>query len=333
MRTYPHKSNYNPRPTSASQDMIVPQRQALGNTSQSLSNPSVLTADKTGDFEPSNKVGNYDYHFANLSVISPGVQRKPLVSSPGDRLEQEADTVADHIMKLDAGSGGAHPGTVQRMCSNCKKEEDEANNPPGQSISISAGTGTVARQAVEGQEEEDKPYQQMIFRTAAFSSPQTGAVNSTAGDLSPTNSGGEALAGETGKSMENMFGFDFSKVRIHRDAEAGTLSKQYSAKAFTYRNHIYFGQGMYNPENSEGKHLLAHELTHVVQQGHATKNNGIMRSQTTKKEPNISSADNQAAKSSVVQRAATWGAERFMRSTIWQMQHSALDRQVSLCQC
>ncbi len=80
---------------------------------------------------------------------------------------------------------------------------------------------------------------------------------------------GRAAPGGDSSEMENAFGYDFLGVRIHRDAEAGEISRQLSAPAFTHGGHIYFGKGMYDPAGSPGKRLLAHELTHVVQQGHA----------------------------------------------------------------
>ena len=69
--------------------------------------------------------------------------------------------------------------------------------------------------------------------------------------------------------MENAFGYDFSRVRIHRNDEAKVLSHQLGALAFTHGSDVYFGNNMYDPAGSSGKRLLAHELTHVVQQGHS----------------------------------------------------------------
>ncbi len=69
--------------------------------------------------------------------------------------------------------------------------------------------------------------------------------------------------------MESRFGADFSAVRIHRDSEADRLSRQIGARAFTHGTDIYFAAGHYAPERDEGRRLLAHELTHVVQQGGA----------------------------------------------------------------
>jgi Domain of unknown function (DUF4157) len=83
------------------------------------------------------------------------------------------------------------------------------------------------------------------------------------------NSPGEALPPHTRSTMESALGRDFSRVRIHRGAEAIALSRSLDALAFTHRNHVYFGRGMYDPSASPGQRLLAHELTHVAQQGYA----------------------------------------------------------------
>ncbi len=66
--------------------------------------------------------------------------------------------------------------------------------------------------------------------------------------------------------MEPRFGFDFSSVRIHADRQADTLNRDLSAEAFTYGRDVYFREGRYAPGTYEGRSLLAHELTHVIQQ-------------------------------------------------------------------
>ena len=67
--------------------------------------------------------------------------------------------------------------------------------------------------------------------------------------------------------MGKRFGADFNNVRIHTGNEANTLSQSVGAKAFTHRNHIYFASDQYQPSTADGQRLLAHELTHTIQQG------------------------------------------------------------------
>ena len=73
------------------------------------------------------------------------------------------------------------------------------------------------------------------------------------------------------QGMESAFNADFSRVQIHTGPTAVSLSNEIGAKAFTYQNHIFFNDGNYQPETQNGRFLLAHELTHTVQQGAAVK--------------------------------------------------------------
>ena len=77
---------------------------------------------------------------------------------------------------------------------------------------------------------------------------------------------GQPLAAGTRAFMEARFGCDFSKVRIHSDKQAAELAKVINAQAYTVGSNVVFGSGQYLPEAREGKRLIAHELSHVVQQ-------------------------------------------------------------------
>ena len=67
--------------------------------------------------------------------------------------------------------------------------------------------------------------------------------------------------------MNTSFGADFSDVRIHDNKESAKMNNAIQAQAFTHGKDIYFNEGKYNPQSSAGKKLLAHELTHTIQQG------------------------------------------------------------------
>ena len=84
-----------------------------------------------------------------------------------------------------------------------------------------------------------------------------------------SQSGGAPLRDDVRAFMEPRFSADFGNVRVHTDSRAAQLSEGLNARAFTVGNHIYFGRGEYSPNSSQGKELIAHELTHVVQQGGA----------------------------------------------------------------
>lgn len=84
--------------------------------------------------------------------------------------------------------------------------------------------------------------------------------------LSASKGKGFALPNDIKKELEGKMKANFENVRIHNDNEAITMTKELNALAFTHGNDIYFNEGMYNPNSDEGKKLLAHELTHVIQQ-------------------------------------------------------------------
>lgn len=77
---------------------------------------------------------------------------------------------------------------------------------------------------------------------------------------------GQPLSNDTSELMESRFNYDFSKVRLHTDTQANQSAQALKARAYTIQNDIVFGRGQYQPTTTEGKRLMAHELTHVVQQ-------------------------------------------------------------------
>lgn len=85
--------------------------------------------------------------------------------------------------------------------------------------------------------------------------------------LNSSKGGGSPLNENVQTQMESGFGTDFSNVRVHTDSNSVQMNKNLGAQAFTHGSDIYFNEGKYQPESNQGKHLLAHELTHTVQQG------------------------------------------------------------------
>ena len=98
--------------------------------------------------------------------------------------------------------------------------------------------------------------------------------------LAPGTAGGSPLPGPARAFFEPRFGHDFGGVRVHRDAEAARLNGSLGARAFAYGRALYFGAGQYQPASPAGRRLLAHELTHVVQQ-----RNGALRIQMAPDQP------------------------------------------------
>ena len=125
-----------------------------------------------------------------------------------------------------------------------------------------------------------------VSETAKLPRPAqyTGVVISNLGaPFKDSKDDGRPLPESVRVFFEPRFGYDFSHVRIHRDAQAAEMAQSLNARAFTVGREIVFGAGRYAPDMSSGKRLLAHELTHVIQQ----RSDGLVQrqavSQTTSK--------------------------------------------------
>jgi hypothetical protein len=97
--------------------------------------------------------------------------------------------------------------------------------------------------------------------------------------LNRARGGGSPLDNTFRAKVEPAIGADFSGVKVHTDAEADQLNRSIQAKAFTTGRDIFFRQGEYNPGSKQGQELLAHELTHVVQQSSNIGHTGIQRTE------------------------------------------------------
>jgi hypothetical protein len=168
------------------------------------------------------------------------IQAKLEVSSPGDPLEEEADRAAEAVMRMPDSS--APPG-IQRACAACEEDEE------------------VHRQALDEPEEEE-PVQAKA--AAGHAPPAAGARV----QVERARGGGEPLAAPVRAFFEPRFGSDFGNVRVHHDAAADEAARSVRARAYTRGRDIVFAGGEYQPGSDRGRALLAHELAHVVQQGH-----------------------------------------------------------------
>lgn len=207
------------------------------------------------------------------------IQRKLTVGAHNDRYEKEADAVADQVVQRMA-TGQAEqqvqrkPATasitpvVQAKCDHCEAEEKEEaekepKTAPGLMRKAAAGAppdDPLQRKCTVCSEEE--PLQRKE-NGAAQASP------SIKTRLAATKGSGSPLPGDVSASMGQAIGADFSNVKIHTGTSAVQLNRDLNAQAFTHGNDIYFDQGKYDTGSKSGQHLLAHELTHTVQQGAA----------------------------------------------------------------
>ena len=127
------------------------------------------------------------------------------------------------------------------------------------SIGNTAFTGMVQRKCAECEEEAEEK-QQKPQRKAKDNAEAPAKVEAA------VSGGGRALDTPTRRFMESRMGHDFSNVRVHTDSRAADSAQSINALAYTTGNHIVFGSEQYSPQTRQGQKLLAHELTHVVQQ-------------------------------------------------------------------
>ncbi len=105
-----------------------------------------------------------------------------------------------------------------------------------------------------------------VLRQASGGEHTGGGMDGIERSIDQARGNGQGIDHHTRTQMEGAFGADFSAVRIHTDARADGLSESLSARAFATGRDVFFRSGEYNPGSSSGRELLAHELTHVVQQ-------------------------------------------------------------------
>lgn len=160
--------------------------------------------------------------------------------------------------------------TAQNKTDSVKTEtpkNKEAHLAPKPLIQKKKEEEIQAKEEEEIQAKEDEKEVQMSA-TADANPSDTSNLEST---LNSSKGGGTPLSGKVKTDMESGIGADFSNVRIHNDSTAVKMNQQLGAQAFATGNNIYFNEGKYNPGSQDGKHLLAHELTHTVQQGAAIR--------------------------------------------------------------
>src|SRR5687768_1142561 len=178
---------------------------------------------------------NNGFKYSLQPFINPLVQPKLSINNPNDIYEQEAEVIADKVMRMPLNKNEApffRPITissVQRKCAACGEEENK----------------------LQRKEENDENV------TDSYE------LQNYIGSL---NSKGESLPAGTRSFFEPRFGHDFSNVKVHTDNIAAKSAQSVNALAYTSGNNIVFNSGQYSPGTDSGKKLLGHELTHVIQQ-------------------------------------------------------------------
>lgn len=231
-------TSHSPRPTLEPTDARSHTRAATRSSAKSLAGgqgivgPALLSV--LGNDTIGRMLASGPSSFAPSVLGSMGIQAKLHVSAADDPQEQEADRVADEVMRM--------PETVTSL----------------QRASADHDSDTAQRSAFDA----------FVQRRPAPSQHRGGftADASIAARIQAARGSGSALDGASRAFLEPRFGVDFSPVRIHAGSEAAQLSRSIRAHAFTIGSDIFFGEGEYQPQSDTGRRLLSHELTHVVQQ-------------------------------------------------------------------
>jgi hypothetical protein len=176
------------------------------------------------------------------------------VSEPDDALEREADRVADAV-----SAGRTMPQwsltRIAAPAAGAEKPHEESAARDEKDASQSEGA-LAAREKVRS---DRLPVQRMAADNAAVVEDMS-AVDEV------LRAPGSPLDHETRRFMESRMGFDFSKIKIHTDPRAAASARRVGALAYTVGSDVVFAEGRFAPHTTAGRRLLAHELTHVVQQ-------------------------------------------------------------------
>ncbi|OUC14347.1 MAG: hypothetical protein B0A82_12740 [Alkalinema sp. CACIAM 70d] len=186
------------------------------------------------------------------------IQTKLTIGAVGDRYEQEADRVAAKVVEQihSPTTSQMHPNAaVQRQIQSQEESEERLRMMPVQRLPIH---GSLQRVAMADE-----------IPVGEASVPFETVVNQRRG-------GGQPLEHDLQRSMEQAMGADFSRVRIHTDAQSDGLNRSIQAQAFTTGQDVFFRGGVYQPGSRSGQEVIAHELTHVMQQNQQ-RNSGLIQ--------------------------------------------------------
>jgi uncharacterized protein YlaI len=216
--------------------------------------------------------------FFNKKTTQPGVkvnktaffQSKLSIGQPNDAYEKEADAVANAVVNHQPGNAPVVQqkkiSSIQRLSTPLEEEKLSTNDQRMLKDKEIQEKPEIQRMCPECEKEKEG-----MGKGAVQTKPGEGntATPQLSAKIESSVGKGNRLSKKTLSEMNASFGADFSQVRIHTDSEAVQMNKELGAQAFTHGSDIYFNSGKYNADTADGKQLLAHELTHVVQQGAA----------------------------------------------------------------
>ena len=194
------------------------------------------------------------------------LQARLTVSAPDDQYEREAEATADAVTRMQPREVSAPTG-----------ESPESSQQQAVAIGITPLVQRAAaapavvppvderKKIVEKKKEEEKKPNLVQKREAAPANGSAVPARVESG-ITSMSTGGDPLSTPVREHFESRFGYDFGGVRTHTGPEAANAAAALNAQAFTVGQHIFFASGRHQPGTAEGRHLLAHELTHTVQQ-------------------------------------------------------------------
>ena len=267
-RTRPHKGRAAAKPA-VQEPVALTQQADLETLQRAFANPRVTRPSDILALQRT--VGN--------RAVTRLIQTRLTVGPAGDRYEQEADRVAEQVVSGQWSVNRHQPAAAQSV-QRQEEEEEVQTKPLAASI-----TPLVQRQAAPEEEEvQTKSLPSTALRTGIQRRGDGGlpAGSDLEQRLAASRGDGSPLPAATREFMETRFGADFGGVRVHLGSEAARLSRSISAQAFTLGQDIYMSEGKYDPGTAAGQRLLAHELTHVVQQTGAGSTGNRPRAAQTK---------------------------------------------------
>lgn len=229
------------------------------------------------------------------------IQAKLKVGPPNDQYEQEADQVADKVMRMPDSQLLGQPNSPNAQQQLQMQSEgpvvQKMTDEDKEMVQTKPVTGIIQRMCTDCEEEETPQQMPMDEEAEMLLQPkhESGRFSPIAPDTQNGISrlrqgGGAVLPSSTRAFLEPRFGNDFSNVRIHTSPQAARLSQNINARAFTIGRDVFFNQGQFQPGTTSGMRLLAHELTHVVQQSPKTirsSKSGQLQTKDAVSSPNI----------------------------------------------
>lgn len=241
----------------------------------------------------------------NRSLWDTSVQTKLKVGKPNDPYEQEADAMADKVVQARFNGTPAISTKAEEELDQ-KPEKQSSEEPEELQTQVEENKLQTKPEEVQTKEEEEpelqlQPEEEPEVQAKMEEDPEIQAKQEDEPDLQAmvdeepeiqekaeeelqgkdaknqvsdsfesqlnSSNGGSPLSASTLSRVEPHLNADFSSVRVHTDSQSVQMNQQLGSQAFAHKKDIYFNEGKYNPGTSSGDHLIAHELTHTVQQG------------------------------------------------------------------